>query len=86
MRRVLIDTNVYAAFKQNRNDIVSAFQQLDYIAIDVTVIAELLCGFKFGTREKQNRKDLEPSVIICFSHQKLTANPLYARRSCPWRN
>lgn len=59
MRKVLIDTNIYSAFKAGSDPIVEMFRHLDYIAIDCTVYAELLSGFKLGSMEKKNRKELE---------------------------
>ncbi len=59
MRKVLIDTNVYTAFKRDDPVIVDTFQHLDFIGINVTVLAELYAGFKGGNREKRNRTELE---------------------------
>jgi predicted nucleic acid-binding protein len=78
MRKVLIDTNVYTAFKNNNMSIVSAFQELDLIALDVTVLAELMSGFSLGSKMKQNREELEefldsPRVEI-IEHNMTTAD------------
>jgi tRNA(fMet)-specific endonuclease VapC len=77
VRRVLIDTNVYSAFMQNANQIVSAFQKLDYIAIDITVLGELFSGFSSGNREKQNRNELEQFIntprVVILNHDPTTA-------------
>ncbi len=62
MRKILIDTNVYTAFMQNNGRIVNAFQNLDYIAIDITVLAELYSGFIAGKKEKKNRHELEALI------------------------
>ena len=59
MRRIAIDTNIYAAFKNNDRKVVNALGNCDYIGVDITVIAELLSGFKMGDREKANRAQLE---------------------------
>ncbi|MBN2383825.1 type II toxin-antitoxin system VapC family toxin [bacterium] len=59
MRRVLIDTNVYVAFKRADSRITELFRHLDTICLDTTVIAELYAGFKGGDREKRNRSELE---------------------------
>lgn len=59
MRQVLIDTNIYVAFKRNHKNVVEAFRNFDVIGIDITVIAELLSGFKAGSKENQNRIELE---------------------------
>jgi tRNA(fMet)-specific endonuclease VapC len=68
MRKVLIDTNVYTAFKANQERIVKAFTTLDYIGMDITVLAELLSGFKLGTREKENRRELERFLNVPRVH------------------
>ncbi|MFA6291602.1 MAG: type II toxin-antitoxin system VapC family toxin [Victivallales bacterium] len=59
MRRISIDTNIYVAFKSNDAKVVETLRNCDYIGIDITVIAELLSGFKMGNREKANRAELE---------------------------
>ena len=59
MRRVIIDTNIYTSFMRKKPEIVEAVRHLDYIGIDITVIAECITGFHGGTREKQNRLDFE---------------------------
>lgn len=58
MRRIAIDTNVYSAFKENDPSIRKLFQCVDFIGIDITVIAELYSGFKMGNRETRNREEL----------------------------
>jgi len=65
MRKVLLDTNVYCAFKKNNKKIVDAFKHLDYIGIDITMLAELYSGFKSGNKETINRNELE-----CFLNSK----------------
>lgn len=59
MRRISIDTNVYTAFKTDDPAVKSLFRNVDYIGIDITVIAELYAGFKKGSREQNNRDDLK---------------------------
>ena len=59
MKKILLDTNIYAAFKQYREDVVEILQHVDYIAINSIVFGELLAGFKGGNREAQNRKELD---------------------------
>ena len=59
MRNVLLDTNVYVAFKRNNQSVVECFRNLDYIGLDITVLAELLSGFQGGSKEKSNRRELE---------------------------
>ena len=59
MKRILIDTNAYVAFKKNNADAVNTFKQMEYIGINIVVLGELLSGFKGGTKESTNRKELE---------------------------
>lgn len=77
MRRVLIDTNIYAAFKRNHPAIVESFKHLDFIGIDVTVLAELNAGFKGGNKEAANIKELEDFIntsrVHILNHDEITA-------------
>ena len=59
MRRIIIDTNIYAAFKRNVQDVVKVFRRVDYIGINTVVLGELYSGFKGGTKENLNRQELE---------------------------
>jgi predicted nucleic acid-binding protein len=59
MRRISIDTNIYAAFMTGDKSVVEAFSNADFIGVDITVIAELLTGFLLGSRQKQNRAELQ---------------------------
>jgi predicted nucleic acid-binding protein len=59
MKRIAIDTNIYAAFKAGHSGVVELFRRCDYIGIDITVIAELYAGFAMGGRERKNRGELE---------------------------
>ena len=59
MRRISIDANIYVAFKSNDAKVVETLRNCDYIGVDITVIAELLSGFKMGSKEKANRAELE---------------------------
>lgn len=77
MRKALIDTNIYTSFKRNNRSIIEALRHVDFIGIDVTVLAELYSGFKYGRREKQNRQELvqfinTPRVRLLF-HDNITA-------------
>lgn len=77
MRKIAIDTNIYAAFKSNHPEVVLKFQNCDSLGIDIAVIAELYAGFKMGSKETKNKRELEeflsnPRVEI-FSHDLETA-------------
>lgn len=59
MKQLLIDTNVYVAFKRNEPDVIELFQQAESIAVNTIVLGELLAGFKGGLRETANRNELD---------------------------
>ncbi len=78
MRKVLIDTNIYSTFKRDDPVIVDVFQHLDFIGVNVTVLAELYAGFKGGKKEKRNRAELEEfmnsSRVHFIGHDRDTAD------------
>lgn len=59
MRKILIDTNIYVAFKRSSPAVVEVLQQVDYLGINTVVLGELLSGFTGGSKELRNRKELE---------------------------
>lgn len=59
MKKLLIDTNVYVAFKRNDPNVTDLLRQADSIALNTVVMGELLAGFKGGIREIVNRKELD---------------------------
>lgn len=58
MKRILIDTNAYAAFKRNDPATLEVMRTAEYIGINTVVLGELYSGFKGGSRENRNRKEL----------------------------
>lgn len=59
MKRILVDTNVYAAFKRNDATVVATFRAVEYIGVNIVVLGELFSGFRGGSKELQNKKELE---------------------------
>ena len=59
MKKILIDTNLYAAFKQGNIKAIELLKSVKYIGVNVVVYAELICGFKNGSKEEKNRRELE---------------------------
>ncbi|MDH3975457.1 MAG: type II toxin-antitoxin system VapC family toxin [Deltaproteobacteria bacterium] len=59
MKRILIDTNVYVAFKRNDSLVLDVLQHAEYIGLSMVVFGELLCGFKGGKRELKNKEELD---------------------------
>lgn len=59
MKRIIIDTNFYTAFKRNEADAVQLLQSADVIGINTVILGELLAGFRCGNKERQNRHELD---------------------------
>ncbi len=58
MKRILLDTNMYAAFKRGDDEVVELLRLADEIALSATILGELLAGFAGGRREAGNREEL----------------------------
>jgi len=59
MNRLLIDTNIYVAFKRNDKNVVSLLSRAAAIALNIVVLGELLAGFRGGRREAENLRELD---------------------------
>lgn len=59
MKKFVIDTNAYGAFKTNHPATVERFREAEQIVVCATVHGELLAGFKCGSREDRNTAELE---------------------------
>ncbi|PIQ93684.1 MAG: VapC toxin family PIN domain ribonuclease [Nitrospirae bacterium CG_4_10_14_0_8_um_filter_41_23] len=59
MKRILIDTNSYAAFKRDNPIAVNTLKMVEYIGVNIIVLGEILSGFKGGSKEAKNREELE---------------------------
>lgn len=58
MKKILIDTNAYAAFKRNDPVALEVVRTSEHIGVNMVVLGELYSGFKGGSREARNRKEL----------------------------
>ena len=58
MRRILIDTNAYTAFKRGEARALEIVRHAPEIALSATVLGELLAGFANGGRAAKNRREL----------------------------
>ncbi len=58
MKRVLIDTNAYAAFKLGEPNAIAVMRHAPEIGLCSTVLGELLAGFAVGNRAARNRREL----------------------------
>jgi predicted nucleic acid-binding protein len=59
MKHILVDTNFYVAFKRKQPSAVDLLRQVEYIGISTVVLGELLAGFRYGSREAENRRELD---------------------------
>ncbi|HHT9137433.1 MAG: type II toxin-antitoxin system VapC family toxin [Candidatus Brocadiales bacterium] len=59
MKKIMIDTNVYISFKRNGAFILEILRRAEFIGVSIVVLGELLCGFKGGSKERNNREELE---------------------------
>jgi tRNA(fMet)-specific endonuclease VapC len=69
VRDILLDTNAYAAFKRGMPDAVEVIAHAPRIGINSIVLGELLSGFAVGTREAENRQELEQFLASERVHQ-----------------
>ncbi len=63
MKKILLDTNAYAAFKNGNKDAIEIIRLVEKIGISSIVLGELIAGFILGNREELNRKEL--SEFLC---------------------
>lgn len=59
MKKILLDTNAYTQFLAGEDTIIDEIVTADVIFFSVIVLAELFSGFKLGSKEEENRKNLE---------------------------
>ena len=57
--RLLVDTNAYTALFAGNEGIADLISDSEAILLSAVVVGELLDGFLGGTREEENRHDLE---------------------------
>ncbi len=75
MKKILLDTNAYTAFLKGDESILDALAQAKTVFMSVFVLGELYAGFKGGSKETKNRKQLDdflhrPSVRILTATQE----------------
>ncbi|HWF44519.1 MAG TPA: type II toxin-antitoxin system VapC family toxin [Candidatus Kapabacteria bacterium] len=55
MSKVLIDTNAYTALLNGNKEIARIFDSAERIIFPFIAVAEILAGFRLGTKEEKNR-------------------------------
>jgi len=58
MRRILLDTSAYSAFKRGHDDIRTILQGADDITVTPVVLGELYAGFARGRDRRKNEREL----------------------------
>ncbi len=58
MSKILIDTNIYSAFKVGNTDVIAILEEADEIHIPTVVLGELFAGFYLGSKTKNNIVEL----------------------------
>lgn len=58
MKRVLLDTNAYVAFRRGEPETMALLRLPDQIFLSTVVLGELLAGFAAGQREARHREEL----------------------------
>ena len=57
--KLILDTNAYSALMQGREEIASYIKQAELILLSEVVIAELLFGFRNGSKFEENTQQLK---------------------------
>ena len=55
MKKILLDTNAYAAFLSGDEQVLNALAEADTVYMSVIVLGELYAGFRGGNRPRENK-------------------------------
>ena len=73
---ILLDTNGYTAFKQGQTGAIDIIQRANRIALNSTVLGELMAGFAVGTRESKNRAGTSLHYANVYRMLRSKGNPI----------
>lgn len=59
LKRIVVDTSAYAAFKRSHPLATEALRRAHEILLPAVVLGELLAGFESGSRRARNRQELD---------------------------
>lgn len=59
MKKIILDTNAYAAFFTGDVAVLDVLASAEAVYLSAVVLGELFAGFKGGSREAANKKQLE---------------------------
>ena len=57
--RICLDTSAYSAFKRGHPEAIDELRRAREIVLPPIVLGELLAGFRIGSRDRANRRELE---------------------------
>lgn len=71
MRKLLLDTNAYSAFKSGNQEVLSIIQHTDILYINPIILGELMAGFAHGKFYEKNMLELKQfldnsRVQVCY--------------------
>ena len=64
MKQIVIDTNTYAALQKGDDKVRNIIETADVVWVPLIVIAELLFGFKNGSKEIKNKSLLNKFLSL----------------------
>lgn len=75
MKKILLDANAYSQLLKGNREVLDALARAGTVFMSVFVLGELYAGFKGGTKEKENRTQLDeflqiPTVRIMTATQE----------------
>jgi len=70
MKKIVLDTNCYAAYFAGNQQVLEALVAAEIVFMSIFVLGELFAGFKGGTKEAENLNLLsrflrKPTVQVC---------------------
>jgi len=63
VKRILLDTNAYTAFKKGDRSAVEIIRAVETVGFSTVVLGELLSGFAAGRRAAGNRAELAELLV-----------------------
>lgn len=75
MKQAVIDTNIYTDLMNGHQSVEAVLEEFDRILLPVTVLGELLYGFTYGSKEAENRMQLERFLSRDFVKLSCVSRP-----------
>ena len=75
MKQAVIDTNIYTDLMNGHRSVEAVLEDFERILLPVTVLGELLYGFTYGSKEAENRMQLERFLSRDFVKLSCVSRP-----------